>query len=90
MALVEKDEMTTLRTAAQSRETAEGAEKDIQLKAVAYAINQAANTGETRVVFQNVLLDEVEAELLSHGYAISYNFNETYPQKQPVISWKAE
>lgn len=87
MSQVGKDDMTTLRTASESLSTAESAEKDIQLKAVAFAINQAANTGEKRVVFQNELLKEVEDELKSKGYTVTYNFSETKPMRQPVISW---
>lgn len=87
MALVDKDEMTTLRTAAESRDTAESAAKDIQLKSVAFAINSAANTGETRTVFQGELLTEVKAELESKGYTVS-PYNSVEITRSSVISWK--
>ena len=43
MAQVDKDHMTELRSASDARSTAQDAEKDIQLKSVAYAINEASN-----------------------------------------------
>ena len=86
MALVEQDEMTTLRSASDSLATAQGAEYDIQLKAVAYAINSAANTGEFRTVFQGVILDQIEQELLDNGYELT-PYGPIYPERKTVISW---
>ena len=86
MALVDKDHMTELRSAADARLTAETAEVDIQLQAVAYAINSASNTGQLRATFQGVLLDEVKSALEENGYTTqSYGVN---PNNLTVISWK--
>lgn len=72
MSLVDREDMTTLYSAADSRQNAETAEDAVQLKAVAYAINSAANTGLFRVVFQEPLRPAVEEELTSNGYSIKY------------------
>ena len=45
MSLVNKDDMTTLRSASEAAATAKTAEEDQQLLAVAFAINHASNTG---------------------------------------------
>ena len=87
MALVEKDEMTTLRPASESKSTAETALDDIQLQAVAYAINSAANTGELRVIFQETLSDKVKDELESNGYELK-DAGIASKERGTVISWK--
>ena len=87
MSLVPKDEMTTLRSASQSLDTANSAEDDIQLKAVAYAINSAANTGQKRVVFQELILDAVKEQLESNGYKLT-EYGPCYPERHTIISWE--
>lgn len=87
MALVEKDDMTTLRPASDSRSTAQTAEKDIQIKAIAFAINSAANTGEMRAIYQGTLLEEVIAEVKGKGYTVEDCGIATLDRKY-VISWK--
>ena len=87
MAQVDKDHMTELRSASDSLATAQDAEKDVQLKAVAFAINSAANTGETQAVFQGVLLPEVKSELESKGYKVG-NYNSVDTTRSCLISWK--
>ena len=89
MSLVTKDEMTTLRSAADSRSTAETALKDIQLMAVAYAINNAANTGELEVLFQEKLIDDIKEELENNGYTVRFVNNNSYQKEHhALISWK--
>ena len=65
MSYVNKDEMTELRTAAESLETALTSEDTVQLKSVAYAINTAANSGATRCIFQEPLRSNTKKELAS-------------------------
>lgn len=89
MSLVPKDEMTTLRSASDSRATAQSAEKDIQLQAIAYAINTAANTGLTETMFQSKLLDGVKDELEGKGYTVRFVDNNSYDREHhTLISWK--
>lgn len=87
MALVEKDEMTILRSAADSKSTAATAGDDIQLKAVAYAINSAANCGQLSVVFQEELRSNVTSELESKGYELRKE-GVTPIERSTLISWK--
>ena len=88
MALVPKDEMTTLRSAADAYSTSQTAEYEQQLKAVAFAVNEASNTGETRTMFLGKLLDDVKSELESKGYTVKENEQAANPPIQNVISWK--
>lgn len=85
MALVAKDDMVTLRPAADSRATAQTAEHDIQVKAVAYAINNAANCGQDRIIFQEILRQDVADELVAQGYVLR-RVPET--ERGTLISWK--
>lgn len=89
MSLVPKDEMTTLRSASDSRTTAQTAEKDIQIQAIAYAINTAANTGLTETLFQSQLVDGVKEELESKGYTVRFvNNNSMQKEHHALISWR--
>jgi len=87
MALVDKDHLTELRSAAEARTTALTGLDEIQLKAVAYAINTASNTGETSVIFKEALRENTVAELKAKGYKI---LDAGYANKTSVhlISWK--
>ena len=89
MSLVEKDHMTDLYTASQSRQTAATAEDDVQLKAVAYAINSAANTGQLRVIFQEPLRENVKEQLTGSGYNLQY-ISAAREEQQTLISWKGD
>ncbi len=87
MALVDKNDMTTLRPASDSKATAETAEQDIQLKALAYAINNAANCGQTNVIFQERILDANIAELKSKGYTIRQDRFVSSTERSTLIEW---
>lgn len=90
MNLVERTDMDKLRTAQESAQTAATAEDDIQLKAVAYAINSAANTGEHRVLFQEKLRQAVADELEANGYVLKYVGDPDYnPTRRVIISWSS-
>lgn len=89
MGLVPKDQMTILRSASESKSTAQSAEKDIQMQAIAYAINNAANTGLYEVIFQEKLIDGVKAELEGKGYVVRFVNNNAYNlEHHALISWK--
>lgn len=89
MSLVNKDEMTTLRSASDSRATAQTAEKEIQLQAIAYAINNAANTGLFEALYQSPLLPGVKEELEGKGYVVRFvNNNSMQKEHHALISWK--
>lgn len=84
--LVEKDEMTKLRTASESRETSLTAADDVQMMSIAYAINSAANTGATRVTYVEEITEANLEILKTKGYSITYN-NNLRPKGQTIISW---
>ena len=86
MSRVDRDQMTTLRPAADAYQTSLTAEDEIQLEAVAYAINNASNTGEVRVVFQTPLRPNVESQLKSNGYTIRL-IGIAELERQTLISW---
>ena len=79
--------MTTLRPASDSRATAQTAEQDIQLKALAYAINNAANCGQTNVIFQEKILDVNIDELKSKGYKIRQDRFVSSTERSTLIEW---
>ena len=88
MSLVKRNEYSILRSASESAETARTAEHDQQIAAVACLINESANTGLTRALFQSKLLDSVKEELISKGYTIKYMHNNAYDmQKHALIIW---
>lgn len=88
MSLVKRDEMTILRSASEAAETSAQAEDLIQLQSVAYAINEASNTGLYRAVFQDALRDYVKQQLESKGYTIKYINNTAYnPTHHALIIW---
>ena len=87
MALVEHDKMTTLYDASQSAATAATALDDIQLKAVAFAINSAANSGETSTTFSEDLRQATLDALKAKNYTIQ-NIGKADPSKLKLISWK--
>lgn len=88
MNLVDKDNMDKLQPASSSKQTAQTAEDDIQLKAVAYAINSAANTGQYRTIFLEEIRPNVKSELESNGYKLSFVQGTAKTDSQTVISWK--
>lgn len=89
MSLVDKDQMTTLRPASAAKSTADTAEDEVQLKAVAFAINHASNTGEYRTIFQTPLRDAVKEQLESNGYKVRQADMRAYDQGKNVeISWE--
>lgn len=88
MNLVPKEEMDELKPAASSKQTAESAEDDIQTKAVAFAINSAANTGQYRVIFLEPIRPAVEEALKSNGYKLSFVQGTAKADSQTIISWK--
>lgn len=89
MSIVARDQMTELRTADESYQTSLVAEDEIQLKAVAYEINTAANSGATRTVYQGKLRPAVLDQITASGYKVTYLKSAT-PEGQVLISWKPE
>lgn len=87
MALVDRDKMTELRTASQSQETAAGAFDEIELAAVAYAINNAANTGEYKAVYNQPIRQATHAALIAKGYTVR-SIGVAKQSDETLISWE--
>lgn len=88
MSLVKREDMTTLRPASEAKATAATAEDDLQIQSIAYLINEAANTGLYRVVYQQHLRENVKKTLESNGYTIKYVNNNSYDlQHHALILW---
>lgn len=87
MSLIPQDEMRTLKAASAVKAVATTAIVDQQRGAVAYAINNAANTGETSVVINSKLDETLITELEGQGYTLTYDFAKAKPSDEVVISW---
>ena len=70
--MIALDKLTELVPASEARATAETAEKEMQLRAVAHVINTAANTGCYEAKFNSILLPEVKEELEANGYTVKF------------------
>ena len=91
MSKIPKENMTTLYSASESRNVSATSIKDTQIAEVAYAINNAANCGETCVTFNSNLMDEVKQELIDKGYTLTQVINDSYQDRLHIpmyISWK--
>jgi len=64
------ENLVELVPASEAKATAATAEQDAQVKAVAHAINTAANTGCTEVKINQPLLPEVKSTLEGLGYKV--------------------
>ena len=87
MSRVDKDHMTTLRPASDSKATAATALQEIQMDAVAYAINNAANCGQLSIIYQEPLLKETEDELIAKGYTLRVD-GVSATERSTLIIWK--
>ena len=85
--MIAPDKLTELVPASTARSTAETAEKDIQLKAVAHVINTAANTGCYEAKFNSILLPEVKEELEANGYTVKF-VGLAAAERVTLIIWK--
>lgn len=90
MSKIAKEDMTTLFPASESKTVAAGAEKESQIAEVAFAINSAANCGQTCVTFNTKLRDDVKQELLDKGYKITQSVavEKSRFDLPIIISWK--
>jgi len=83
---ITRTEMDQLKPASEVLEVALTAEDTAELKAVAYAINSAASTGEVEVLYQGSLREATEAALTSKGYKFEY-ISRAHDNGQTLISW---
>lgn len=88
--LIPRDEMTTLLPTSDVQTIAANAEDAIQLQAVAYAINNAANTGEYSTTFLTKLRPYTVQQLKTNGYKIRYTGTPYDIELRCIISWFPE
>lgn len=89
MALIPQDDLTTLQAASAVKTVAASAVYEQDIRAIAYAINSAANTGETRVVITMRLSDQVKSELKNNGYTLTTVDTNANPANQTIVSWES-
>ena len=85
MALIEIGKLNELVSASSAKSTSDSAVDDINLQQVAYAINSAANTGQTEVVVMTPLTDNTLTQLEANGYTVVYK--KSGAELTTVISW---
>lgn len=85
MALIERDKLNVLISAQEAKTIAEGALDDINLQQVAYAINTAANTGETEAIILTRMTAKTKEELEAKGYRVQIKVTGAEPTV--VVSW---
>lgn len=85
MALIERDKLNQLIPASEAKAVSETALDAINLAQVAYAINTAANTGETQTVVMTQMTDNTKEQLNAKGYKVNYKL--TGAQPTLVVSW---
>ena len=87
MSRIERDDMNKLHSASECAEVAAVAEDEIQLSAVAYLINNAANTGLYKAEFLQKLRPAVKEQLESKGYTLRFSGGAD-PESSVEILWK--
>lgn len=87
---IPREEMYILHSASELKDIADTAEVDAQKSSIAFSLNNAANTGETSVIWLGDMLDEVKEALESDSYTVeAYKTQDGEPSKfKYVISFK--
>jgi hypothetical protein len=84
--LIPRDQLTELQPAADVKNVAENASEIHETQSIAYAINTAANTGATSVIYDKEISDNVQSTLELNGYVLTpramANNHASY-----IISW---
>ena len=88
MSRIDPEDMTTLQTAAAVKTVAEGAVAELEEMQVAHAINEAANTGEYRVVYSKPISPALRTKLTSKGYTLTFPLPIANPADETIISWE--
>ena len=86
MALIPPADLSNLHDAAEVLTVAQSAVEDQTKGAIARCINNAANTGETSVIWPSSLTDEIKGWLQDAGYKVGIS-NPTGRDYRYVIRW---
>lgn len=87
MNMIDKDKLTTLISASEARSLSQSALISAESSTIAYAINNAVNTGETSVLYNNIISSSMMEKLESAGYLVEPFENTAKPGTQYKISW---
>lgn len=85
--MIPLDKLSELVPASEAKLASDNAVIEQERGAVARAINQAVNTGEKRVIWQNDLSGRVKSELKQLGYNVSPVPGVALPHSQWLIEW---
>ena len=88
MSRIPQDELTTLKAATAVKTVAEGAVAELEEMQVAHAINEAANTGEYRVVYSKPISPALRTKLTGKGYTLTFPLPIANPADETIISWE--
>ncbi len=87
MSLIPQDELTILKAASAVKTVASTAVFEQEQKDIAYAINTAANTGNTEVLVHRILSKQMETTLTQQGYTLTHSDLVANPNALVTISW---
>lgn len=86
--LVPVDELNQLHSAASIKEVSDNATEIHLLQRAAYAINNAANTGEYSAIYQGPMTDTLKSTLESEGYTLTSVDTACTSAPTTKISWR--
>ena len=91
MALIPENEYAILLSESDVKSVSDDALKDSQEAAIAKLINSSANTGQTCVLYNHPISDDVIQVLESDGYTVKQRskYLTSSPEWQYLISWEA-
>ena len=87
MARIDQKDLCILKTASEVRTVASTADKELELSRIAFAINNAANSGAYEVEWADVISDDAKSTLKSKGYTI--DSKSVGVMTHYIIKWEA-
>lgn len=87
MALIQPQDMTTLYDASYLLQVSEGADLEHEIMTIAALCNNAANTGETRAIWDKPISPAAKAKLEEKGYTVSVIPNSAIKNSMYTIMW---
>ena len=89
MSRIPQEDLTTLQTAAAVKIVAESAVAELEEMSVAHAINEAANCGETRTVYNRPISAALLTKLDQKGYEVVQPYPMAKAHDEYIISWES-
>lgn len=85
--LIPVEDISKLIPAVELKKVSDTAQLEQEKSQVARLVNLAANTGETRAIWNHYLSDELKSYLESEGYKVTFENSAADPSKVWVIDW---